>query len=71
MIAPGYTTVDLDARYTLGRIGNGNAWLQVNVINLFDKSYFGNLSTQPAAANNPQVEFGAPRTVVGSINIDF
>ncbi|WP_225009452.1 MULTISPECIES: TonB-dependent receptor [Novosphingobium] len=71
VIAPSYTTVDLDARYRIGKIGRGSAWLQLNVINLFDKQYFANLSTQPQASNNPQVEFGAPRTIVGSINLDF
>ncbi|BEU99571.1 TonB-dependent receptor [Novosphingobium olei] len=71
VIAPSYTTVDLDARFTIGKIGNGAAWLQLNVINLFDQSYFANLSTQPAASNNPQVEFGAPRTIVGSFNLNF
>ena len=71
VIAPSYTTVDLDARFNIGKIGNGAAWLQLNVINLFDQKYFANLSTQPAATNNPQVEFGAPRTIVGSFNLDF
>jgi iron complex outermembrane recepter protein len=72
VIAPSYTTVDLDARVNLGKVGNkGGVYFQLNVINLFDKFYIGNLSTQAAASNNPQVEFGSPRTVIGSINFEF
>jgi iron complex outermembrane receptor protein len=53
-------------------VGNkGGVYFQLNVINLFDKFYIGNLSTQAAASNNPQVEFGSPRTVIGSINFEF
>lgn len=72
VIAPGYTTVDLDARLNLGKVSDrGGVYLQLNVINLFDKTYLGNLSTQPAASNGPQVEFGSPRTVIGSLHFDF
>lgn len=72
VIAPSYTTVDLDARFNLGKVNDkGGIYLQLNVINLFDQFYIGNLSTQAAASNNPQVEFGSPRTVVGSIHFEF
>lgn len=72
VIAPSYTTVDLDARVNLGKVNDkGSIYLQLNVINLFDKFYIGNLSTQAAASNNPQVEFGSPRTFVGSIHFEF
>lgn len=72
VVAPSYTTVDLDARLNLGKVnGKGGVYFQLNVINLFDTFYIGNLSTQPAASNNPQVEFGSPRTVIGSIHFEF
>lgn len=72
VIAPSYTTVDLDARLDIGQIGRGGkTYVQFNVINLFDKFYYGNLSTQPAASNNPQVEIGSPRTLMGSIHMEF
>lgn len=72
VIAPSYTTVDLDARFNIGKVNDkGGIYLQLNVINLFDQFYIGNLSTQPAASNNPQVEIGSPRTVIGSIHFEF
>ncbi len=72
VISPSYTTVDLDARVNLGKVNDkGGIFFQLNVINLFDKYYLGNLSTQPAASNNPQVEIGSPRTVIGSIHFEF
>lgn len=67
----GYTLVDLDARYNLGGIGLEKTYLQLNVINLFDKFYFGNISTQINAAGNPNFSVGAPRTVLGTIHIGF
>jgi iron complex outermembrane receptor protein len=84
VISKGYTTVDLDARLKLAYFGIKGAYLQMNVINLFDKYYFGNLSTQinafqicPAGAvcsnntNSPSFAVGAPRTVLGSLSISL
>lgn len=72
VIAPSYTTVDLDARLDLGKVNNkGGIYLQLNVINLFDKTYLGNLSTNTSVSNNPQVEFGSPRTIIGSVHFAF
>jgi len=72
VIAPSYTTVDLDARFDLGKVTDkGGVYLQLNVINLFNKTYLGNLTTNTAVSNNPQVEFGAPRTIIGSIHFAF
>lgn len=67
----GYTLVDLDARLSLAGIGLEKTFFQLNVINLFDKFYFGNISTQINAAGNPNFSVGAPRTVLGSINVAF
>ena len=67
----GYTLVDLDARFSLASFGLEKSWLQLNVSNLFDTFYFGNLSTQPQASNNPNFSVGAPRTVLGTLHIGF
>lgn len=67
----GYTLVDLDARFSLASFGLEKSWIQLNVSNLFDTFYFGNLSTQPQASNNPNFSVGAPRTVLGTLHIGF
>ncbi|MFN2474297.1 MAG: TonB-dependent receptor [Sphingomicrobium sp.] len=81
----GYTTVDLDARINLDYFGAKGVYAQLNVLNLLDEHYFGNLSTQINAfqicpsttvrcannTNNPNFTVGAPRTVLGSVSITF
>ncbi len=47
-----YTTADFDARFELEQFGMKNSWLQINVTNIFDRFYFGNLGTQIAGPNN-------------------
>ncbi|HEX7852161.1 MAG TPA: TonB-dependent receptor [Sphingobium sp.] len=71
VISPSYTTVDLDARVSLAKLGLEKTFFQLNVINLFDKLYFANLSTNVAVTNSPQLEFGAPRTITGSVRFEF
>lgn len=78
---PGYTSVDLDARLSLGL---ENTYLQLNVTNLFDKLYVGGfggglnqvVNRNAAGAvtgygNPPFVQIGAPRTVSASLVIGF
>jgi iron complex outermembrane receptor protein len=67
----GYETVDLDARVNLERWGLEKTYFQLNVINLFDKFYFGNISTQINAGGNPNFSVGAPRTIMGTIHVGF
>jgi iron complex outermembrane receptor protein len=69
----GYALVDLDARVNLGSLAEmlNKTYFQVNVQNLFDKKYFGNISTQINAAGNPNFAVGSPRTVSGTINVGF
>ncbi|HEX8309207.1 MAG TPA: TonB-dependent receptor [Allosphingosinicella sp.] len=67
----GYATVDLDARLNLEGWGLSKTYLQLNVINLFDRFYFGNISTQINAAGNPNFAVGAPRTIMGSVHVGF
>ena len=71
-----YTTADLDARVSLAEVGLEKTWFQLNVSNLFDRFYFGNIGTQIAAPPNPggaQPNFsvGAPRTISGTIRVSF
>jgi iron complex outermembrane receptor protein len=78
--APAYWIVNLDARYNLRSWGPElkNTYLQLNVYNLFDKLYVGGFSGGLNQAfsgtnyGNPNfVSIGAPRAVVGSVNIGF
>ena len=73
-----YFTVDVDARFSLADMGLEKTYFQLNVINLFDKFYFGNISTQINAGTiggisgaNPNFTVGAPRTVMATINVAF
>jgi iron complex outermembrane recepter protein len=50
--SPSYTTADFDARFNLEKYGAKNTWVQVNVTNLFDRFYFGNIGTQIAGPTN-------------------
>lgn len=69
----GYTLIDLDARLNMGFLSDTlkETYFQFNVTNLFDKKYFGNISTQINAAGNPNFSVGSPRTVLGTINVGF
>jgi iron complex outermembrane receptor protein len=78
VLVKGYTLFDLDARFSLETLGLKGTYLQVNVINLFDKFYFGNISTQISAGTiggiagaNPNFSVGAPRTILGTLNVGF
>jgi iron complex outermembrane receptor protein len=67
----GYTLVNLDARLDLSFAGLERTFFQLNATNLLKERYFGNLSTQTAFSNNPRLNFGSPRTFVGSIHFEF
>ena len=70
---PGYTTVDLLAAYSL-KIGKSKVTAQLNVNNLFDKYYYTSLYMTPDPTNqynSAYANFGAPRTFMGSINIQY
>ena len=84
VITSDYFTVDLDARFSLKELGLEKTYFQLNVINLFDKFYLGNISTQVNAGNicpagatcagnsaNPNFAVGAPRTILGTLNVAF
>ena len=44
---------------------------QLNLTNLFNEDYFGNISTQINAAGNPNFSVGGSRTFMGTINVGF
>ncbi|GAA4007232.1 TonB-dependent receptor [Sphingomonas humi] len=67
----GYTTADADLRFALAAIGMKDSFLQLNVTNLFNEYYFGNISTQIRAADNPNFTPAAPRTFIASLNLGF
>ena len=66
---PEYTVVDLDARYDLGRFGWEGSWIQLNVSNLFDETYLGDISTE--VTGNRTANLGAPRTAQITLRTKF
>jgi iron complex outermembrane receptor protein len=66
----GYNVVDLDARVSLDNlVHTKGTYLQFNLQNLFDEFYFGNLSTQIRASDNPNFAVGGPRTFSATLNV--
>jgi iron complex outermembrane receptor protein len=77
-VAPSYSLVDLDARYKLDSVGLKNTFVQLNVTNLFDKGYFGSISsrttavaTVPGYTSLPAYNIGAPRTIQASVHVEW
>ncbi len=68
----GYNVVDLDARFGLDDwLHTKGTYLQLNLQNVFDEFYFGNLSTQIRASDNPNFAVGSPRTFSATLNVGF
>jgi iron complex outermembrane receptor protein len=67
----GYTLVDLDARISMAPVGLERSYFQLNVQNLLDERYFGNIGTQINNAGNPNFALGSPRSILGSLNFQF
>jgi iron complex outermembrane receptor protein len=70
-VAPGYTVVDLDLNYGFKVGGFEGAQIQLNVINLLDEEYFGNISSGSGGSSVGFYSIGAPRTVVASLRFNF
>lgn len=72
-----YVTTDLDVRYKLTKLGFDKSSVQLNVINVFDKNYYGNLGTYTSATpgapgyGRPYASIGAPRTVTVTLRAGF
>lgn len=65
--APGYGLWDLDARYKLGL--PNNTYVQLNVRNLFDERYLGDISTN--TNGTALFQPGYPREFVVSVHAEF
>lgn len=75
---PHYTVWDADVRYDLGGDGWKKSYLQLNVTNIFDKFYYGNLSGTQTSATPGDPGYartyalvGAPRAAVLSLRTAF
>jgi len=77
---PAYWLVNLDARFNLDMlVGLEKSYFQLNVYNLFDKLYVGGFTAglnQSVPGNGvfgfaPNAQIGAPRTVSGTLSIEF
>jgi iron complex outermembrane receptor protein len=71
----GYTTVDLDARIGLDFIPHQKSYFQLNVINLLNEHYFGNLSTTINAygfgSSAPRFTPVSTRAITGTLTVGF
>jgi iron complex outermembrane receptor protein len=68
----GYNTVDFDLRVGLENLTHlKSTFLQVNLQNAFNEFYFGNLSTQIRASDNPNFAVGSPRTISATLDVGF
>ena len=68
-ISPGYATVDLLAGYAV-KLGQTKVTTQLNINNLLNKHYYTGISTSSSLGEG-FVDFGAPRTVLGSIRVEY
>jgi iron complex outermembrane receptor protein len=77
---PAYWLVNLDARYNLRHlVGLEKSYFALNVYNLFDETYVGGftaglnqtVSSAGVFGNPPFAQIGAPRTVSGTLSIEF
>ncbi|MEO6359450.1 MAG: TonB-dependent receptor, partial [Sphingomicrobium sp.] len=75
VVVKGYTMVDLDARVRLGMIPGNKTYFQLNVSNLLNERYFGNLSTSINAygtgSSAPRFTPVATRAIQGTLNFGF
>lgn len=63
---PGYALVNLLASYEF-KVGKSRIITQLNVDNLLDKTYF----PSSLGFGRSRIDFGAPRTVIGSVRVEF
>ncbi|MES2897306.1 MAG: TonB-dependent receptor [Pseudomonadota bacterium] len=67
--APGYSLWDLDARFKLPVFEMEQTYLQLNVKNLFDERYIGDLTGNPTGTSVFQP--GYSRTFVATLHVEF
>jgi len=71
---PGYSTFNLDARFSLKQFGLERTFLQLNVDNLFDTQYLGSISSTQSLQTNAAglvSGLGATATLPGGQNPTF
>lgn len=68
-VAPGYTVWDLDARYSFASMGWDKGYVQLNVKNLFDEGYLGDISTNISGTG--QFQPGYPRAITLTLHAGF
>ena len=67
---PAYTLVDFDARLALDWVGlNDRTYLQLNLVNAFDKLYVGGFGGNTSAFNIPNSQIGSPRAFIATLNV--
>lgn len=75
VLVKGYTTVDLDARVDLPWIAGNKSYFQLNVINLLNEHYFGNLSTSingyGFGSSAPRFTPASSRAVTGTLTLAY
>jgi iron complex outermembrane receptor protein len=71
-VAAGYTVIDLDVSYTFNFNDDRSAEIQLNVSNLTDEEYYGNISSGTGLGTSVGFySIGAPRTIMGSVKFEF
>jgi iron complex outermembrane receptor protein len=70
-VSPGYTVVDVDLVYGFKYKRMKDGELQLNVTNLLDEEYFGNISSGTGGNSTAFYSIGAPRTLVASVKFNF
>lgn len=86
-VTPGYMVFDFDMRYDLPWLNEKGAYVQLNVTNLFEENYYGNISSGTNALTIADVDpgpgvvvrtpgtafvsIGAPRTVQLTLSTKF
>jgi iron complex outermembrane receptor protein len=71
--APGYTTVNFDARIDASVVGLTNkTYVQLNLLNAFSQFYAGGYTGGSTTQfNNPFANIAYPRTFIASLNVAF
>lgn len=78
--APAYWLVNVDARYNLKKlIGLEKSYIGFNIYNLFNETYVGSytansnqtVSSAGVYGSAPFAQIGAPRTISGTVSIEF
>ena len=67
--APSYTLWDLYARYRFDAFDLKNTYLQVNVKNLFDENYLGDMT--PNVSGTASFQPGYGRTAMATLHVEF